>query len=176
MEFAFDENVARGAWGSLQQFAGNAELGTKFAECMCAAETLGTKFQQKAVARDGIDDAAGARGGFEKLRINTGFAKAVGANEARDATADYECWDATSHKVFEKSGLETSCCFSRYGSKTMARLRMKMRPSQVARISPLSSRTRPSSREGSRRRSSSAKCSSKSMLNSREISSLMTMV
>jgi hypothetical protein len=48
---------------------------------------------------DGSDDAAGTRRGFDQLRINTGFAEGVGANETGDATTDYECWDVTSHRA-----------------------------------------------------------------------------
>src|SRR5205807_3249283 len=121
------------------------------------------QFQQEAVAADRVKNAAGPGRSFDKKNFEARFLKRIRANQPRNAAANHQSLGVTGHdevctlraqRVFEKSGLAASCCFSRYGSKTMARLRMKMRPSPVARISPFSRSTSPSDRKSTRLNSS----------------------
>ncbi len=49
--------------------------------------------------QDGLDDAAGARGGFNEFGVNASFAQGLSADEAGNSAADHQCWDVTGHGV-----------------------------------------------------------------------------
>src|SRR5260370_3116418 len=66
----------------------DAEFVTKILKGRGAAEALRSQFEEEAIASDGVDDAAGARRGFDELCVNAGFAQGVSANEAGDAASD----------------------------------------------------------------------------------------
>jgi hypothetical protein len=85
---AVDQDIARGMRGSLEHLVRDAEVFADLAELGGAAETLRAEFEEKAVASDGVDDAAGAGRGFKELNFDAGFLEGVGADEAGDATAD----------------------------------------------------------------------------------------
>ncbi len=93
------EDVARRAGGSLDDLIGNAEILDERPERSGAAETLRAEFEEEAVARDGLNDAAGTARGFEEVRIQAGFAECVGADEAGNSSADHQCLDAGRHGV-----------------------------------------------------------------------------
>ena len=75
----------------------NAEVRAKLMEVDSAAKALGAAFQEETVARYGADDTAGTGTGLDQLCPNPSFTQSVGADEARDATADHQCWDMTGH-------------------------------------------------------------------------------
>src|ERR1700745_3949677 len=94
--------MARGARRGLQQGIRNAKVHAKLAKRWCAAETLRSQFQQKAIASYGADDTTWTRRGLNKLSVNPGFAQSVGANKAGDSTADHQCLDVTGHGAPER--------------------------------------------------------------------------
>jgi hypothetical protein len=78
---------------------GNAEILDELAEQRAAAKTLRAEFQEEAVARNGLNNAAGTGRGFEEMHIQAGFAECVGADEAGNSSADHQCLDAGRHGV-----------------------------------------------------------------------------
>jgi len=107
----------------MDDLIGNAEILKERPERGGGAETLRAEFEEEAVPRDGLNKAAGTGRGFEEMRIQAGVAECVGADKAGDSSADHQCLDVGRHgvlrvivraqRVFEKSGLAMSCCFSR---------------------------------------------------------------
>src|SRR5260370_27037207 len=77
----------------------NAEFVAKILKGRGAAEALRSQFEEEATASDGIDDATGARRGFDELRVNAELAQGISADEAGDAAADHQCWDVTGHRA-----------------------------------------------------------------------------
>ena len=97
-ERAVEENETRSARGGKDLIV-EPELVAEIPKNGGAAETLRAEFEKEAVAEDGVDDAAGAGGGFDEMCVDAGFAEGVGADEAGDSAADHQCWDVTGHRV-----------------------------------------------------------------------------
>jgi len=70
--------------------------------CGSATETLWAGFEEEAVAALGADDAAGTRGGFDDLGVDSRTCGGrVSEGEAGDAAADDEDWNVSGHEVRE---------------------------------------------------------------------------
>lgn len=95
----FNQDVARRAGWRLDDLIRNAEFLNEHAELRGCAETLRTQFDKKAVARDGLNDAAGTWRGFKEMRVNAGFAESIGADEAGNSAAGHQRLDVTGHSV-----------------------------------------------------------------------------
>jgi hypothetical protein len=78
---------------------GNAEILKERPERAGGAEALRAEFEEEAVARDGLNDAAGTGRSFEEMRIQAGLAECAGADEAGNSSADHQCLDAGRHGV-----------------------------------------------------------------------------
>lgn len=94
---AVHQHEARSARG-LHELVFDFERGAKFTKSRNAAEALRAQFQEETLASDGLDDASGARRGFDKMSVNASFAQSIGADQAGDAATDYKRWDVTGHR------------------------------------------------------------------------------
>src|SRR2546430_16641568 len=96
-EVAVDQYISRCTGRGMKDLVRNAEVRAKVMELDGGAKALGAAFQEETVARYGADDTAGTWTGLDQLCRNPRFTQSVGADEARDATADHQCWDMTGH-------------------------------------------------------------------------------
>ena len=102
-ELAVEEEKSGSARRSFDKFVCDAEVAAEFEELGSAAETLRAKFEEVAVAALGANHATGARGGFDDVGVDAGFAQVVGAGQAGDSGADDEDWDVGGHGIQEPS-------------------------------------------------------------------------
>jgi hypothetical protein len=109
-----DQDISGRVRRSLKQLIRYAEFRAELAQRCGAAEALRSKFEQEAVASDGLNDAAGAGRSFDQFCVDADFLKCVRADEPGNSAADHQCWDVTGHGVvsilarsesFRKEGL-----------------------------------------------------------------------